>query len=86
MDAEPFAPGAIRLARVAYPWNGSRCSSAPVARTDLGRVPMPARTAGTGDGDLDRSRNTPRRRRSAGFRLLDGRPPTGTAMSSTNRS
>jgi hypothetical protein len=59
MDSEPLASGAIRLARVAYPWNGSRCNPAPAARTDLDRVPMTARTAGTGDRDLDRSRNTP---------------------------
>ena len=85
MDPEPLAPGAIRLARVAYPGTGLASDRHQAARTDLDRVPMTARTAGARDDDLDRSGNTkapPHR----WLRPLNGGLPTGTAMSSTNKS
>ena len=83
--AEPSAPGAICLAGWRTPGTGLASDRHQAARADLDRVPMTARTAGAGDDELDRSRNTkalPHR----WLRPLDGGLPTGTAMSSTNKS
>jgi len=63
-------------------WSSDVCSS-DLARADLDRIPMTARTAGARDDEL--SRNTtalPRR----WLRPLDGGLPTGTAMTFKNKS
>ena len=83
--AEPSAPGAIRLAGWRTPGTGLAPDRHQAARADLDRTPMTTPTAGARDDELDRSRNTkslPHR----WLRPLDGGLPTGTAMSSTNKS
>ena len=83
--AEPSAPGAIRLAEWRTPGTGLAPDRHQAARADLDRTPTTARTAGARDDEFDRSRTTkalPHRR----LRPLDGGLPTGTAMSSTNKS
>jgi hypothetical protein len=83
--AEPSAPGVIRPAWRRDPATGSAPGRHQAARADLDRMPMPGRTAGARDDELDRSRNTtalPHRL----VRPLDGGLPTGTATSSTSKS
>ena len=83
--AEPSAPVAICLAGWRIPGTGLASDRHQAARADLDRMPTTARTAGARDDELDRSRNTtalPHR----WLRPLDGGLPTGTAMSSTNKS
>ena len=85
--AEPAAAGAIHLAGWRTPGTGLARLRHEVARADLNRMPMPipVHTAGARDDEINRSRNTrvlPHR----WLHPLDGGLPTGTAMSSRNKS
>jgi hypothetical protein len=83
--AKSADPGAIRFAGWRTPRTGLTADRRQAAHADLDRVPMTARTAGAGDDEVDRSRNTkalPHR----WLRPLDGGLPTGTAMSAANKS
>ena len=83
--AEPSAPGAIRLAGWRTPGTRLAWLRHQAARADLNRMPMTVRTAGARDDEIDRSRNT-RVLPHCWLHPLDGGLPTGTAMSSTNKS